>query len=138
MSLSNYREVFKKAKNIFSRFRPQICPALNNELIIFNSNGFNHLRYHVNGLPRPIKEQISKMNLLPLVIPVIKRASSIENYRIRESLTGSNRNNNANNNYKVIEYWSLVSLVGERRIGVRVIIRKIGNGKFHFWSVMRI
>ena len=136
MNLNDYREVFKKAKNIFSRFRPQVCPALNNKLIIFNSNGFNHLRYHVNGIPRPIREQISKMNLLPLVISVIKMANSVEDYRVRRSPIGSKRSNGVDN-YKDIEYWSIVSSVGKRQIKVGVIIRKIGNGKLHFWSVMR-
>ena len=38
---------------------------------------------------------------------------------------------------KNVEYWAFHDIVGEKkRFLLRVIIRRIGDGKLHFWSVM--
>jgi len=37
---------------------------------------------------------------------------------------------------KIAEYFGFVAIVGERKIKIRVIVRRIGNGNFTFWSVM--
>ncbi len=49
---------------------------------------------------------------------------------------GTSRNNSRV--MKEIEYWGFVALVESReeKIRVRVIVRRVGNGQLHFWSVM--
>lgn len=37
---------------------------------------------------------------------------------------------------KIAEYFGFVAIVGEKKIKIRVIIRRIGDGNFTFWSVM--
>ena len=37
---------------------------------------------------------------------------------------------------KEVEYWGFVAIVGESKIKIRVILRKIGDGNIIFWSVM--
>lgn len=38
---------------------------------------------------------------------------------------------------KHVEYWAFHDIVGEkRRFLIRVIVRRVGDGKLHFWSVM--
>jgi len=35
---------------------------------------------------------------------------------------------------KAVQYWGIIAIVDARKI--KVIIRKIGDGSFHFWSVI--
>ena len=35
---------------------------------------------------------------------------------------------------KTVKYWGLIAIIDDRKI--KVILRKIGNGKVHFWSVI--
>ncbi len=39
-----------------------------------------------------------------------------------------------NRDGKVCKYWAFEAVVDERRL--KVIIRQVGNGKKHFWSVI--
>jgi len=96
--------------------------------------GFNHLRFKVNNTPRNPKEAMYKLGLLPLARPVIHRASFIDSYKSRISPIGSSRKKI----YKNIEYWSIVAVVGKQNTKIRVILRKIGTGPIHFWSIMKI
>jgi hypothetical protein len=92
-----------------------------NEQVTFNSNGFNHLRFHMEHKARTKAEQVYKLSFLPHVRTVIIKASEIEEHRkINKS-----------------EYWSLCATIGKEELKVRVVIRRIGNGKLHFWSVMK-
>src|SRR3990167_6933386 len=36
----------------------------------------------------------------------------------------------------IAEFWGLTARVGKSPITVRVILKRVGNGRFHFWSVM--
>ncbi len=35
---------------------------------------------------------------------------------------------------KQVQYWGLIAIIKDRKI--KVILRKIGNGEVHFWSVI--
>ncbi len=37
---------------------------------------------------------------------------------------------------KEIEYWGLVAIVGDKKIKVKTVLRRIGDGNITFWSVM--
>jgi len=95
--------------------------------------GFTHLRFKTDNTPRNPKEAMYKMGLLPLVPTVIKNANRVDRYEKRMAPIGGTRQRVI----KEIEYWSLVAIVGKQKVKIKVIVRKIGNGKLHFWSVMK-
>lgn len=37
---------------------------------------------------------------------------------------------------KEVEYWGFVAIIGEKKIKVRTVLRRVGNGNITFWSVM--
>ena len=120
-------------KDLYSKWKPIFCTALGEE-VHFNSRGFNHLLYKIDNVPRNNVEAMYKLGLLPLVRPVIYSAKEIEKYEKRISPIGGTKQRV----YKEIEYWSLVSVVGRQCTKVRVVLRKVGTGALHFWSVMKL
>jgi hypothetical protein len=127
MDVSKHEGLFNKRKKEYKNYKPVWCEALH-ENIEFNSDGFNHLRFNSKRKPRELVEQIYKLSLLPLVIPVIKTTHIIESNRVKILSNG-----------KRIEYWSLVGKVGKNKSIVRVVLRRTGvSGKLHFWSVMKL
>ena len=70
--MKNYKALLKKRREWYKKIGRVYCPILEED-VIFNSKGFHHLIYP-GGKMRPIKEQMYKLGLLPLVIPVIKNA----------------------------------------------------------------
>ena len=100
------------------------CPILNSD-VHFTSEGRIHLIYKGNRKKRTVKEQLYKLKLFPLVVPVIKNSSEIEAWRFPNP-----------NNEKDIQYYAICGIAGRRKLKVRVIIKRAGDGQFNYHSVM--
>ncbi|MBN2073894.1 MAG: hypothetical protein JW770_08130 [Actinobacteria bacterium] len=123
--MGSYRELLEERKKWYRSINSVYCPILK-EYVKFNSKGLHHLIYP-NGKWRPRKEQMYKLGLLPLVIPVIKNAKKISNY---EKYFVKNLNKKA-------EFWTLEGIVGKQKALVKVILRRVGTGNIIFFSVMK-
>ena len=98
------------------------CPILN-AYVHFTSEGRIHLIYKGNRKKRPVKEQEYKLRLFPLVVPVLKNATEIQEWRFSE--------------HDDIQYYAIRSEVGKKRtLKVRVIIKRTGDGQLNYHSVM--
>jgi len=125
-----------KAEKIFKETDSIHCPYFNGA-VTFNSEGLHHLKYLPNGRERSHNAQILKFKLLPLVKHVIKKSGTIQEYRKQLVTVGRKRKHDGLQKTKEAEYWGLYAVVGDdKKIRVRVIIRRIGDGKIIFWSVM--
>ena len=133
---NKYNNLLKKRRREYKKFTRVYCPCLSQH-IYFNSDGFNHLRFNVDGTPRNPKEQMYKLGLLPLTIPVIKNAAQIQAYRKIMSPIGRKKIN-GKKILKEVEYWSLIAITGRQKVKIKVIIRRIGTGNSHFWSVCKM
>ena len=96
-------------------------------------------RYVPNRQPRNIREQRLKLKLLKPALQVLRDTGTVQEYRIRLEKVGILGKDGL---YKTknVEYWGFHDIKGEgvAKILLRVIVRRIGDGKFHFWSVMPI
>ena len=122
-----FDELIKKSRTWYKAVRKSYCPILNDD-VFFTSKGFRHLLYDGLGHARSRKERMYKVGLLPLVIPVLKSATEIEDYKpptYSEKLG------------KMVGFWSLQSVVGKQKILVTVVLRKVGTGSVHFYSVWK-
>ena len=115
----------EKAKKFFKDNPSVSCPAFPNEKIVFNSKGLNHLFYEggVKKPSRPIKEVETRVNLLPSALKVLQQMPFIQ----EESTS-------VNHKGKLCTYWAFEAVVDNSRL--KIIIKQIGNGKKHFWSVI--
>lgn len=110
-------------KKIFDKNNKEIsCPAFAGEKITFNAKGINHLIYKGNRSRREASRIETNIRLLPSAIKVLKLMplAQEETYYIREDT-------------KYL-FWTFEAIVDERRI--KVIVRQVGKGKKHFWSVI--
>lgn len=102
------------------------CKALQ-EKVIFNAEGLHHLMYDNRNRPRKIKERVYRLALVDYLKKVIESAESA--------------NLKVYNHNKITFIWILswvkVDTKDNRSFMVKVILRKIGNGRLHFLSVMR-
>lgn len=97
------------------------CPVLNSD-IHFTSEGRIHLIYKGNRKKRTVKEQYYKLNLFPLVIPVLKNSTELKAWRFREK--------------DDIQYYAISGKAGRKNIKIRVIVKRTGDGQFNYYSVM--
>jgi hypothetical protein len=85
---------------------------------------------------RDKKEQLLKFSLLPLAIEIIKKSGTLQEYRTGLTTIGK-KGEDGLTLAKTTEYWGFVGIVGKsKRIKIKVVLRRIGDGNITFWSVM--
>jgi len=120
------REVYGKHKTIFS-------PYLNVQVIL-NSDGFHHLQFS-DRRERSKEEQSLKFSLLLLALEIIRRSTTLQEYR-KEPIRVRRPSKDGLSMTKIAEYFGFIAITGERKIKIRAIVRRIGDGNYIFWSVM--
>lgn len=100
------------------------CPAFPGERVVFNAKGFSHLMYQGSGKEksRPEKESLTRVSLIPRAVKLLKimpLAQEESEYEVEG---------------KRCKYWAFEAVVDDKRI--KVVVRQLGNGKKHFWSVI--
>jgi hypothetical protein len=72
--------------------------------------------------------------LLPLALYILETTTKPPAYRRRFCSMASGTS--LSKKREVVQWWSFVHRFKKERITVRVVVRKVGKGKIHFWSVM--
>jgi hypothetical protein len=129
----HHQKLKEKARVIFAANPTVYCTYFETH-ITFNSDGFHHLQFS-NRRERNKNEQNLKFSLLPLAVKIIKKSGTVQEYRTGLCEDGK-RGRDGFMKTKNIEYWGLEAIAGDNKIKVRTILRRIGDGKIIFWSVM--
>jgi hypothetical protein len=124
----------EKTKQIYTAQKTLRNPYFQTQIIL-NSDGFHHLQFSARR-ERNKREQLLKFNLLPLALEIIKKSGTIQEYRKLLTPIGKPSPRDGSVPMKEVEYWGLVAIVGEKRIKVRTVLRRVGDGNITFWSVM--
>lgn len=119
------KEVKILAKSFFEKNKSIFCPAFPDEKVTFNSKALSHLFYKGANKKssRPSKEIETRIKLLPSVLKVLSVMPLAQEENTLVNIEG-----------KVCIYWAFEAVVDQRRI--KVIVRQVGKGKKHFWSVI--
>jgi len=136
-AIRDFHSLIKTSRELYDETPEIVCPYFKSSVSL-TSDGFNHLLHKPNRQPRNIKEQRLKLRLLKRALHVLRNAGTVQEYRTTLEKWGSPGKDGFSKT-KQVEYWGFHDIVGKNpMILVRVIIRKIGDGKLHFWSVMPI
>lgn len=132
--VSNYEKIREDARVFYQNIGSIRCPALDHQLVHFTSEGFNHLIFKGNRSERDKSVQIMKFKLLSRAKEIIILTTTYQEYE--ESLINVRRKHFKKIVYEsaVVKCWGFVAIIGNFR--VKVIVRAIGNGQKHFWSVI--
>lgn len=132
--ISNYEKIREDSQKFYSQIGAVSCPAFDDELVYFNSEGFNHLVYKRSRGERSKNDQITKFKLLAKAKEIIQISTTFQEYEeglievVRKKYKGIVKET------LEVHHWGFVAVVRGWR--VKVVIRQIGNGQKHFWSVI--
>lgn len=135
--LSEYKKLRESIKRIYDNIDKVYSPALMSD-VIFNSDGFHHLRYDGNRSERSKQNQMGKFNCFPSAINIIEKSTTIQEYR-RSICTVGKKDRSGFQKTKIIEWFGMFAIMSfSKKIRVLVVVRRIGgeNGSYHFWSVI--
>jgi hypothetical protein len=111
------------------------CPYFKQKVTL-NSDGFNHLQYKPNRQPRNIDEQILKLSLLKKAVTVIKCAGTVQEIRDTMERVGK-PSRDGFYTAKKVQYWGFHAILGDQKlIKIVVVVKRTGDGKPIFWSVL--
>lgn len=129
-----YSKVKEEAKGIYAEFKPVKCPALNFELVHFTSEGFNHILYKNKYGARTIQDQYMRLKILDLAREIIKISTTYQEFeeKLQEVLVEIKKKKVKTT--KLCKYWGFIAVIKKKKL--KVIVRRIGEGKIHFWSVI--
>jgi len=125
-----------KACNFYKQINKIRCPALNYQFVHFSSEGFKHLIYKGKGKrkERSKQDQIARFKLLPRARELVKITTTFQEYDESVTTIKKKRFKKVVQESATIRYWGLIAII--RNVKIKVIIREVGNGKKHFWSVI--
>jgi hypothetical protein len=126
----------EKVEEFYKSVGKVYCPYFQKN-VIFTSEGFHHLQFS-GGIQRKPQEISLKLRLLKFAPKIIKNSGTIQEHRKTMYTIGKEKKSDGSREMKVVEFWGLVAICGENRneLRVKVILRKVGDGEIHFWSVM--
>ena len=127
MDLEYFKQEKARAKTLYRKYKKVYSPYFQEDIVL-NSKGLYHLQYSKGRLRDP-KEQLFKFRCIELGVEVIIKSSTIQEYREVEILDDDNSMQKAC-------FWGMVAIVGSNNLKMRVVLRKVGDGEIHFWSVM--
>ena len=121
MSTSPFLE---QQKQLYKNIKPCYCKAVR-AMVYFNSEGLRHLLYDKHR-PRNFKEKHYPISLINYLHEVVTKANAATQQVF------------ANPPCQIwILEWVEVEDIKGAKYKIKVVIRKLGNGNFHFWSVMQ-
>jgi len=132
MDQERFLKLKDKAHNLYIKKRSIYNPYLQTEVVL-NSDGFHHLEYSARR-ERSKLEQALKFRLLPLALETIKKSNTLQEFR--ETWAPIGKKSTHGTPMKKVTYWGVVAILGENKVKVRTILRRIGDGNITFWSVM--
>ena len=135
------QEKYAKAKSVAVRFFEKnrkihsICLGD----IYLNSDGFMHLIWKKKAKKhkRNLTNQVKRFYLLPYIKPILKGMKYYQEYMENLEKIRLKKNKVAVFESKLVRYWAFVAVINNK-IRIKVVLRKIGNGNIHFWSIIPI
>jgi hypothetical protein len=128
-----YYQSKKDAAHLIYTERPLIYSPFFKEAVLLSSEGFRHLCVSTQG-ERSREEQVQRFMALPLGIHILESATVPQNYRRR--LAAVRTSSPRSKERKLVQWWSFRKYFVKQAVTVAIVVRKVGNGKLHFWSVM--
>ena len=131
--ISNYEKLRNDGQKFYADIRAVHSPVFN-QFIYFTAEGFNHLIFKGPRSEREKSSQSLRFKLLPLAVKLIELSTTYQEYEetLKEFKVESHKKNISKS--KPVRYWGIIAIIEGRKI--KVIVRKIGEGNMHFWSVV--
>ena len=134
---SRYKKRFQEAQTYYKEITNVFCPYFEKN-ITFNADGFHHLRYSSSGSERSKLAQLRKFALITSACELIKKSGTLQQYRKQWGVVGRRKQADGSRDMKEMEYFAFEGILFDQNpiIRVKAVVRKVGNGDLHFWSVM--
>lgn len=130
-----YEKARGEAHNYFQKNAKIQSPALGT--VHLNSDGFLHLIYgdKRHKQQRDWKNQLKRFHLVTYTRRIIEGMGFYQEYIEQYQTVMVKQHKHKVPESRLVKYWGFVAVI-DNRIRVKIILRQVGNGNVHFWSVI--
>jgi hypothetical protein len=137
MDSEGFKKIKQETEEKYKKVGKIFCPALKTE-VVFNSDGFYHLRYDGHRSERDKRVQRNKFLFFDDGVGILKKTTTIQEYR-RSMCPIGKADKNGFRKMKTVEWFGFFAITSfSKRRRIKVVVRRVGedSGNYHFWSVM--
>lgn len=132
-SETNLEAVKEIARKFYFSTKFVRCPALENQVISFTSEGLNHL-YYKNTRPRISHDQFMRLKVLDLAKKLLEITTTIQEKEEIIQDFDVKINKKRQKISKSVKYFGFIAILENKKI--KVIVRKVRDGQLQFWSII--
>lgn len=127
------QKIRKNAQEFYVKQESVSCPYFKDK-IEFTSEGFDHIRYKRARSGRSSDVQAMRYKILPLSVDVLSNSKTLQEYEEQRVFIDVKKNKKREKILKEVKFFGFIAIIKTWK--VKVIIRQVGNGKKHFWSII--
>jgi len=126
------KKLRNQAKNYYKSLDSIYCPYFK-EAVHFTSEGFSHIKYR-GAHQRHFNVQKIRYQLLRFAPRIISDSNTLQEYDRRKLFVKRKKEKICERALREIHFFAFIAIVDSWK--VKVVVRQIGNGQKHFWSVI--
>ena len=132
---AKYEAAKTAAHNYFDKNRKIQSLALGT--VYLNSDGFMHLifadRHHKQK--RDVKNQLKRFHLLTHTRRILEKMVMYQEYDEQQQTVVVKQQKRKLTESRLVKYWDFIAVI-DNKIRVKLVLRQVGNGNIHFWSII--
>lgn len=132
-----YNKAREAAHSYFQKNKKIESPTLGT--IRLTSEGLLHLVYgdKHHKRKRDWKNQVKRFHLVTHIKRIIEGMSFYQEYQEQNQMVLVKKHKHKEMAMRLVKYWGFVAVIDDK-IRVKLILRKVGDGAIHFWSIIPI
>lgn len=131
MEIEKQKEIFHKK---YIEINKVFCPYIESD-VIFNSDGFRHLIYASGDKKRNDNSIAMRLKLVMSAKKLLECTTTLQEYFEDIVEIHTKVHNKPAIVKKRLIYWGFIGII-DNKWKIKVVVRKVGNGNPHFWSVI--
>lgn len=129
-----YEKERTKGEVLYTTLKPVKCKAIEGEMVHFTSEGFNHIVYKRKKKERGKGDQVMRFRCLDLARKILECTTTLQEKDLQHVETVVKTKKKRHKVMRPVRFWGFIAIMHNKK--VKVIVKKIGEGKIVFWSVI--
>jgi hypothetical protein len=133
ININDFERIKKQSEKAYREVKEVFCPYFK-EKVAFTHHGLKHLRYRGKENFRPIQDQFMRFKLLHLASEIVRMSNTLQGLLETKKFEKIRIHSRNDMILTPVSYYEFLAIIDRNR--VKIILKRIGNGKVFFWSII--
>lgn len=132
-NITDFEEVRRKGEGFYNNLEEIYCSYFK-EVVVFNSDGLEHLYFKQREKRRSEQDQYMRFKLLHLVPEILKLSRTLQGMLETRQFERLRVHNRTETVMQSVRYFEFIAVMKRNR--VKIIIKQVGEGRKFFGSII--